>query len=136
MGQQRKQGPALLIVEDNEITREGMAAVLRRAGYHVSLAADGAQALAHLADDPLPDLILLDMLMPSLDGWRFLEERRHDRDLRAIPVIIVTALGVASADWAASLGAVGFVTKPVETEDLLAVVRHCLPANSGESAEH
>src|SRR5690242_3916673 len=116
MEQQTKQGPALLIVDDNEITREGMAAVLRRDGYRVSLAADGAQALAQLRIAPLPDLILLDMLMPSLDGWRFLEERRHDRELSAIPIVIVTALGVASADWAASLGAVGFVTKPVETE--------------------
>jgi carbon storage regulator CsrA len=60
--------PTLLVVEDDDVAREALAAVLRRAGYRVLPAANGEEALAALRADPAPDLILLDMLMPVLDG--------------------------------------------------------------------
>src|SRR6266545_4852685 len=68
----------LLVVEDNEVAREGLAAILRRAGYEVALATNGQEALNYLDGHPPPALILLDMLMPVLDGWHFLEQLQGD----------------------------------------------------------
>jgi CheY-like chemotaxis protein len=67
----------LLVVEDNEAAREGLAFVLRRAGFHVLTAADGRRALLLLWSVPPPEVILLDMLLPVLDGWHFLERLRQ-----------------------------------------------------------
>jgi CheY-like chemotaxis protein len=66
-------GNKLLIVEDNDVTREGLATLLRREGFTVELAAHGRQALDYLNTGARPDVILLDMLLPVLDGWHFLE---------------------------------------------------------------
>jgi CheY-like chemotaxis protein len=66
--------PILLVVEDNDVSREGLAVVLRRAGYRVVPAANGAEPRRLLWGGPPVDHILLDMLMPVLDGWRFLEQ--------------------------------------------------------------
>jgi CheY-like chemotaxis protein len=117
------QGKLILVVEDNEVVREGLAVVLGRFGCRVSLAADGSEALALLRGGLRPHLILLDMLTPGLDGWGFLDQRRRDPELAGIPVVITTALGVASEEWAAALGAVGLLRKPVQTELLLDEVR-------------
>jgi two-component system response regulator MprA len=115
----------LLLVEDNEVMREGLTVVLRHAGYAVTLAANGQEALSALRGGVRPDLILLDMLVPVVDGWRFLEQRRRQPALLAIPVVILTGLGVASPEWATALGAAGLLRKPVETEELLREVRRC-----------
>ena len=125
MGSETLTGLTLLVVDDHEITREGLAAVLRREGCQVAVAADGAKALALLRGGPAPDLILLDMMMPVLDGWHFLEERRRDPALALVPVLIMTGLGIAGDEWAASLGTAGVLRKPAETEALLREVRHC-----------
>jgi two-component system, chemotaxis family, chemotaxis protein CheY len=120
------QDKLILVVEDNEVVREGMAVVLGRFGCRVTLAADSSEALALLRGGLRPHLILLDMLTPGLDGWSFLEQRRRDPALAGIPVLITTALGVASEEWAAALGASGLLRKPVQTELLLHEVRrHC-----------
>jgi CheY-like chemotaxis protein len=63
----------ILVVEDNAPVRDGLAAVLLRAGFQVQPACDGRQALHLITTGPRPDLILLDMVMPGLDGWDFLE---------------------------------------------------------------
>jgi len=118
-------GLTLLVVEDNEVTREGLAVVLRREGGTVVLAADGQEALACLRSEPPPDLVLLDMMMPGVDGWAALAETKRNPALAGVPVLIVTGLGVANAEWAASLGAAGCLGKPVETEELLREVRRC-----------
>jgi CheY-like chemotaxis protein len=115
----------LLVVEDNEGVREGLVLLLRRDGYAVEAVGDGWQALERLRNGSPPDLILLDMMTPVLDGWRFLERRRQEAPLAAVPVIITTALGVASPEWAASLGAADCLRKPFEVEDLVQAVRRC-----------
>ena len=70
-------GKAVLVVEDDEVQREGLATILQRAGFRVAITAGGEGALAFLRDNPPPAVILLDMLLPDLDGWGFLEMRRY-----------------------------------------------------------
>lgn len=65
------------------------------------------------------NLILLDMLLPEMDGWRFLRQLFSDKAIADVPVVIVTALGIASHEWALALGAVGLIRKPIDTHELL-----------------
>jgi CheY-like chemotaxis protein len=118
----------VLVIEDNSLQRDGLATILRREGFRVLTAKDGNEALNKLSSHPIPDLVLLDMLIPSGydDGWWFLKQRQHIPELSAVPVIIVTSLSVASKEWAASLDAAGVIRKPFEVETLLAEIRHCL----------
>jgi CheY-like chemotaxis protein len=116
--------PTILVVEDNDVAREGLAADLRRAGYAVATAADGAQALEALRAGPPPGLILLDMLMPVLDGWHFLGRLRQDGPHP--PVVVTTGTAVVGREWAQDHGCAGFLRKPVGAEDLLEEVRRCL----------
>jgi CheY-like chemotaxis protein len=113
----------LLIVDDNYITREGLATVLRREGYEIVLATNGAETLAIL-DCLRPDLILLDMLMPILDGWQVLQQLKV-RNFPPVPIILVTATGL-TRQWAEDHGCYGFVPKPISPAELLKEVRRCL----------
>ena len=122
-------GKKLLVVEDNAITREGLATILESEGYSVILAANGREALNLLRGGARPTLILMDMMMPTGDGWEFLEMRRQDRALLSIPVLVTTAIGIASYDWARALGACGILRKPIPANSLLEEVRrHCQEA--------
>jgi CheY-like chemotaxis protein len=115
----------ILLVEDNEVQREGLAVVLRKEGYTALPAADAAEAITMVQRVVTPDLILLDMMIPppATDGWRFMEVRKRNPALASVPVIIMTALGIASEEWAASLGACGLIRKPAEVASLLAEIR-------------
>jgi CheY-like chemotaxis protein len=113
-------------VDDDEAFRQGVASVLVREGGSAVQARNGKEALEYLQDATPPDLILLDMMMPVMDGWQFLKRRHWLPPLSAIPVLIMTGLGAASWDWAYSLGACGLVRKPVESEQLVQTIRHCL----------
>jgi CheY-like chemotaxis protein len=113
----------LLLVEDNEVIREGMAVLLRREGYEVVLAADGQEGLTLLDAEPRPDLVLLDMLLPRLDGWEFLERAGGRSSPPAILLMTGTCL---SREWAESHACRGFLRKPVEVDELLEEVRRCL----------
>jgi CheY-like chemotaxis protein len=123
--------PTLLVVEDNEVSREGLALVLSHAGFRVVPAANGEEALHLLWGGPPVDLVLLDMLMPVLDGWHFLD--RLKRQPRRPPVIVTTSVPVLSWEWAGDHGCAGFLHKPVEAEDLLAEVARCL-GSAGEAS--
>jgi CheY-like chemotaxis protein len=114
----------LLVVEDNDLAREWLAILLRRAGYHVVPAANGEEGLRLLRSGPQIDLILLDMLMPVLDGWHFLG--RLQRDASRPPVIVTTAAPVVSREWAEAHDCAGFLRKPVGAEEVLDEVRRCL----------
>src|SRR5438270_3175209 len=95
----------ILVVEDDETTRQSLATALRDAGFDVVTAGNGQEALDYVHSHPPPVLILLDMMMPAHDGWEFLRLRGQDPTLAGVPVIVLTALGVASELWARSLGA-------------------------------
>src|SRR5579871_1877264 len=117
----------LLIVEDNAVTRESLSTLLSRQGYSVRGVATSGQALEALRADK-PNLILMDMLLAGSadDGWTLLDKIRRQSEWRSIPVIIVTGIGVASDEWALSLGAQAVVRKPIDTDELLNKVKcHC-----------
>jgi CheY-like chemotaxis protein len=116
----------LLIVENNRLTREGLVKTLAQAGYPVSQAANGQEALDQLqARSSAPALMLLDMFMPVMDGWTLLRQSRK-MGLPLPPFIIVTGLEIATEEWARGLGAVGLLVKPFDVDQLLTEVReHC-----------
>ena len=120
----------LLIVEDNAVVRQGLAVLLEREGYEVALSAEGRQALGDLECSPRPDLVLLDMLLPILDGWRFLEELQSLQPPLTAPIIIVTGSDAIGHDWAQAHGCAGLLRKPIEMEALLAEIRRCLAEDS------
>ena len=110
----------LLIIDDNDVEREGLAILLERSGFSVLRSADGFQGL-ELLKSRRPDLILLDMLMPNCDGWEFL--KRREPEWQSIPFVIITGSDSANSSWARSLGAADFLAKPFVTEDVVARVK-------------
>jgi two-component system, chemotaxis family, chemotaxis protein CheY len=113
----------ILIVEDDPDVRASLVEVLEDEGYLVATAGDGAEALDYLrgASSNLPCLILLDMMMPRMDGFQFRAEQSSDRVLSRIPVAVVTA-DEQAGKRASALGVNGFLRKPVQLTDLLALV--------------
>jgi CheY-like chemotaxis protein len=122
--------PRVLVVEDEAAVREVWADALEYAGYEVLGAASGAEALAAL-DRTQPDVILLDMLMPDMDGFELLMRLRVNPAWAAIPVLVVSALGTAldaALDPAAleTLRVAAILTKPVALATLLEHVQRAL----------
>jgi CheY-like chemotaxis protein len=117
----------LLIVEDNSGAREVLASICRGHGYDAITVADGGAALELLRRGTSVDLVVLDMLLPRVDGWRFLDLFRTERT-RSIPVMIVTGTNLTK-EWADTHGCAGFIKKPFDEAALLAEVRRCLGQN-------
>ncbi len=113
----------VMVVDDQEANVQTVGALLRRAGFDVVPCFSGAEALARMAAS-LPDLVLLDMRMPVMDGFQVLERLRADEALRDVPVIFLTADHERdSLVRAFSSGAMDYITKPFVPEELLARVR-------------
>jgi CheY-like chemotaxis protein len=117
-------GPIVLIIEDFPIARENLATLLRRQGFRAETARNGSEALALLLTQLDPDVILLDMLLPELDGWRFLQEIRNSRQ-RSVPIIVMSGIGL-SEEWAHDHDCAGFLRKPFDTTDLFEAIFHAL----------
>jgi CheY-like chemotaxis protein len=118
----------VFVVEDDEGIRETMQCALEREGYRVETAKNGRDALAQLrVADPRPGVILLDLMMPVMDGWTFRREQLQDSALGVIPVIVMSADATVQAK-AESIGATGYLKKPLRLETLLdAVMAYCAP---------
>ena len=114
---------SILIIEDDDGVRDALAAILREEGYVAEIANDGAAAMRRLAARPLPALILLDLMMPQMDGIDFRTRQLADPELRKIPVIIISARPDV-ARQAAKLGADAFLQKPMSFEELLHLVQN------------
>ena len=115
----------VLIVEDDADLREMMAQLLTLEGYQIEAVANGREALEYLNEAPRPDVILLDLMMPIMDGWSFRLEQRHDPRLAEIPIVVLTAT-VDPAREAQRLGAVAAFQKPLDLTRLLKLVeRYC-----------
>lgn len=109
----------LLLVEDNEMNRDMLSRRLEKRGFSVRLAVDGAEGVALAKSDP-PDLILMDMSLPVLDGWEATKALRADPITRAIPVIALTAHAMdGERSRALDAGCDDFDTKPVDLPRLL-----------------
>ena len=120
-GDGERQTPAILVVEDDEDAREAMVALLKMKGYHAVPAGNGREALDYLDQAPAPDLIILDLWMPVMDGWQFRSEQTRNPRLAHIPVIVVTALSDR-----ADVDANEVIIKPVDVDRLLNTVdRYC-----------
>jgi CheY-like chemotaxis protein len=116
----------ILVVEDDLDIREVLTHVLEFENYQVAAACNGREALAQLKLPPLPGLILLDLMMPVMDGWQFRELQQQNPEWSRIPVVILSADGNVYQK-AATIRAAGYLKKPVELETLLDTVgRHCL----------
>ena len=117
----------VLVVEDEEMIRESIVEILEDSGYQPIAAVDGRDALAKLKTaNPRPCVILLDLMMPGMNGWSFRERQRGDPELAPIPVIILSA-NPDLARNARDLDVADYLEKPLRVAALLERVRHHCP---------
>jgi two-component system, cell cycle response regulator DivK len=122
----RSSGPLILVVDDYADNREMYSAYLRFQGLDVMEAANGAEALERAFERP-PDLVVMDLSLPGVDGWQATRALKSDMRTKHIPVIAVTGHALAGApEQAAEAGCDGFLTKPCLPEDLLREIRRML----------
>ena len=113
---------SILVVEDDQDVREAMVQVLESEGYVAVPAGDGEEAVDRLRDGLEPCLILLDLMMPRMDGWQFIEHQRQQQS--SIPIVVVSAYG--SGEQVRATGIAEYMRKPVDIDALLALVaRFC-----------
>lgn len=114
---------SILLIEDDRDVRDSMRDALEDEGFKVVCASDGREALGVLrAEKVLPRLILLDLMMPNMDGFEFREEQLRHPEWASIPVVVITAEGRVD-ERAGSVEAVGQIVKPVKLERLLEIAR-------------
>lgn len=118
----------ILIVDDEPNIVISLEYLMKREGYETAVAADGEAALASLAERT-PDLVILDVMLPKLNGFEVCRQMRADVRWRGVRVLMLTARG-RDTEVAKGLGvgADAYVTKPFSTKDLVALVKHLLPA--------
>ena len=118
--------PKILLVEDNQMNRDMLSRRLKRAGYGVILAIDGREAIS-MARSEMPDLILMDLSLPNLDGWEATRRLKADGATKQIPVIALTAHAlVDDREKALAAGCDDYDTKPVEFKRLLGKIENLL----------
>lgn len=118
--------PSILLVEDNELNRDMLSRRLLKKGFAVSMAVDGENGVA-MARSALPDLILMDMSLPIMDGWEATRQLKASPETRHIPVIALTAHAMGEdRQKALDAGCDDYDTKPIELERLLMKIAACL----------
>jgi signal transduction histidine kinase len=122
----------ILVVEDDELLREAVAPLLTEEGYQLSFAENGQEALRQLFTDPLPNIILLDLKMPVMDGWEFRRIQKDDPKLGVIPIVVTSADESAQAE---TISAQAFLHKPVDPTELLSTLDRVLSESEQRLAE-
>jgi two-component system cell cycle response regulator DivK len=118
--------PKILLIEDNEMNRDMLSRRLERRGYQVIIAVDGQEGVA-LAQSHAPDLILMDMSLPVLDGWEATRQLKAALETRAIPIIAMTAHAMSGdREQALEAGCDDYDSKPVEFARLLGKIQALL----------
>ena len=118
--------PKLLLVEDNEVNRDMLSRRLIRHGFEIEIAIDGAQGLA-MAQSIAPDLVLMDMSLPIIDGWEATRRLKASANTRQIPVIALTAHAMSGdRERCLAAGCDEYDTKPIEFSRLLAKIQALL----------
>jgi CheY-like chemotaxis protein len=125
----------ILLVEDNEMNRDMLSRRLQRRGYEVTIAIDGQQGVTMAQESP-PDLILMDMSLPLIDGWEATRTLKVDPATRHIPIIALTAHAMSTdREKALEAGCDDYDTKPIELPRLLAKMEALLKSSpAGDSA--
>ena len=119
----------ILVVEDNQDNRELVVKVLKINGYKVIEAADGEEALEKTKTEN-PDLILMDLFIPKIDGYEVTRRLKSDRDLKHIPVIALTAHAMkGDMEVALAAGCDGYIPKPIDVRELPKQIEHFLKGN-------
>ena len=117
----------IMVVDDDAQSLELMEAMLVPNGYEVITASDGSKALVTIPVKK-PDLILLDIMMPGLDGYATLSKIKENKTISNIPVVMLTSVGFnLNKELALRLGAAGYITKPVDLTELLNTISRLLP---------
>jgi signal transduction histidine kinase len=122
----RVSGRSLLVVEDDADIREALDGLLSMEGFHVAGCGNGREALDWLRASPQPDVILLDLMMPVMDGWQFRVAQKDDPELAKIPVVALSADATAKA---AAIDADAYLKKPVDYETLIDTIDRLLVAS-------
>ena len=118
--------PRILLVEDNELNRDMLSRRLAKRGYEISIAVDGAEGVA-TTRATMPDLVLMDMSLPVLDGWDATSQLKNDPATSFIPIIGLSAHAMdGDRDKALKAGCNDYDTKPVELDRLLAKIEALL----------
>ncbi len=116
----------VLVVDDSAVLRNIIVFNLKKAGYEIQQAVDGMDGIEKMREFK-PDIIVLDIMMPRLDGFGVLEEKSKDDSINGIPVIILTAKGGEDdKDKAIALGALGVLTKPFSPKQLISSVKQVI----------
>ena len=119
----------VLVIEDDEGLREMMAQLLTLEGFQTATVANGQEALAYLHASSKPEVILLDLMMPVMDGWEFRRHQQADPALAGVPVIVLSALDQTRA---AMVDAEAYLKKPLDFDRLLDLVRqYCHDGSDG-----
>jgi len=117
----------VLLVEDNEMNRDMLSRRLERKGYTVLCAVDGEEGVRKARQEK-PDLILMDIQLPLMDGYEATRRFKADPDLQSIPIIVVTSYALSGdEEKARAAGCDGYVTKPFSPRQLLAKIKEYLP---------
>ena len=135
MPEDKRQPTTVLMIDDESNARKMVKLLLEREGYRVLTAGNGEEGLI-LAKVEQPNVILLDLMMPKMNGHETLRRLRDDQDMKTIPVVVISAKGTEH-DIAASfrLGAVFHIEKPYETKDLLQKIQVALTLGTQESED-
>ena len=123
--------PLVLVVEDYQDAREMYAAYLQFSGYRVAEATNGVEAIEQ-AQELMPDIILMDLALPKMDGWEATRRLKNDDRTRNIPIVALTGHALAGhAEGARQAGCDSFVTKPCLPDALVAEIKRMLGARDG-----
>jgi CheY-like chemotaxis protein len=117
---------AVLIVEDSADLRDTLADILDYEGYRVAVAANGREALDYLHEAEPPGLVILDLMMPVMNGWEFRAAQLEDPTLAQVPVVILSGANDVEQQ-ARLLQAAAYLTKPIDLARLLEMVQRCCP---------
>jgi CheY-like chemotaxis protein len=125
-----RRGGVILLVEDDLSIHQSLGESLEESGYLVIAAVDGREAIALLRSGVRPSAILLDLMMPVMDGWDFRHEQRSDPRLRDIPVIVITASGFSASTVRTQLGDVEVIAKPIQRPELFRALARATAAGT------
>src|SRR5262245_45018869 len=132
MSKQDSENPLVLVVEDYQDAREMYAAYLQFSGYRVAEAANGIEALEK-TKELMPDIILMDLALPKMDGWEATRRLKADHETRHIPIVALTGHALAGhAEGARQAGCDAFVTKPCLPDALVAEIQRMLSVRRPE----